>query len=111
MDPFKLTNYDMKPTDNNYTLINNGHTLQVGFPEKFFNVSGGGLTGVYTTVQAHLHWGSDDKQGSEHTMNGKKYPAEVSKWRTYLVFKNCMQPLPLFTRSNSQSENVVSKEG
>lgn len=79
MYPFKLTNYDMKPTDNNFTLINNGHTLQVGFPEKFFNVSGGGLTGVYTTVQAHLHWGSDDKQGSEHTMNGKKYPAEVSK--------------------------------
>lgn len=78
MDPFKLTNYDKMPTAN-YTLKNNGHTLQVDFSEKFFNVSGGGLKGVYTTVQYHLHWGSDKSQGSEHTMDNKAYPAEVSK--------------------------------
>lgn len=76
MDPFKLTNYDKMPTAN-YTLKNNGHTLQVDFSEKFFNVSGGGLKGVYTTVQYHLHWGSDKSQGSEHTMDNKAYPAEI----------------------------------
>ena len=78
MDPFKLTNYDKMPTAN-YTVKNNGHTLQVDFSEKFFNVSGGGLKGVYTTVQYHLHWGSVESKGSEHTMDNKAYPAEVSK--------------------------------
>ena len=42
-------------------------------------MSGGGLTGVYTTVQFHFHWGSNNGKGSEHTMNGKKYAGEVSK--------------------------------
>lgn len=78
MEPFKLTNYNMKPTDD-YTLINNGHSLQVGFAGNFFNVSGGGLVGTYTTVQWHLHWGENNNKGSEHTMDKKAYPAEVSK--------------------------------
>ena len=42
-----------------------------------YNVSGGGLPGVYTTVQFHLHWGSNNNKGSEHTMDGLMYPAEV----------------------------------
>ena len=78
MDSFKLTQYDMKPTDD-YDLINNGHTLQVGFPGNFFKVSGGGLEGIFTTVQCHLHWGENKDEGSEHTMDNKAYPAEVSK--------------------------------
>ena len=78
MEPFKLTNYDKKPTDD-YTLINNGHSLQVGFAGNFFSVSGGGLVGTYTTVQFHLHWGENNNKGSEHTMDKKAYPAEVSK--------------------------------
>lgn len=31
----------------------------------------------YRLVQFHLHWGSNNKQGSEHTVDGKAYPAEV----------------------------------
>lgn len=77
MPKFVLKNYDMMPKDN-YTLTNNGHTLHVGFPTNFFNVSGGGLEGVFTTAQFHFHWGKTNNEGSEHTMD-KAYPAEVGK--------------------------------
>ena len=52
-----------------------------------YNVSGGGLPGVYTTVQFHLHWGSNNNKGSEHTMDGLMYPAEVC----YLENMYCVQ--------------------
>ena len=52
-----------------------------------YNVSGGGLLGVYTTVQFHLHWGSNNNKGSEHTMGGLMYPAEVC----YLDDMYCVQ--------------------
>jgi len=32
----------------------------------------------YRLEQFHLHWGSDDTKGSEHTINGQMYAAEVS---------------------------------
>ena len=42
-------------------------------------VSGGPLgDAVYKLVQFHMHWGCDDNKGSEHTVDGKSYPAEVS---------------------------------
>ena len=42
-----------------------------------FNVSGGGLPSTYTAVQVHFHWGNNNDEGSEHTMDGKFFPAEV----------------------------------
>lgn len=35
---------------------------------------------TYQFLQFHLHWGSDNSKGSEHTIDGKKYPAEVHKF-------------------------------
>lgn len=33
----------------------------------------------YTAAQLHFHWGSPSKPaGSEHTVNGKRYAAEVN---------------------------------
>lgn len=72
-----LTKYDEKPNVN-FTASNNGHTFTISFPEDVYKVSGGGLTGVYTTVQFHLHWGSTNMTGSEHYLDGKQYAAEVS---------------------------------
>ena len=43
------------------------------------NLTGGGLGGTYQLAQFHFHWGSSDTKGSEHTVNGKMYPLEVSK--------------------------------
>lgn len=40
-------------------------------------VSGGDLGSTFKAAQFHFHWGSDNTKGSEHTYNGKNYPAEV----------------------------------
>lgn len=74
---FTLVNYANTPAGVNFTALNNGHSLKVSFDSKMYNVSGGGLPGIYTTVQFHLHWGSNNNQGSEHTLDGKKFSAEL----------------------------------
>ena len=74
---FKLTNYD-KILNVNFSIENNGHALTVGLSDGDYKVSEGGLTSVYKTVQFHFHWGSSNTVGSEHTVNGKQYAAEVS---------------------------------
>ena len=33
----------------------------------------------YELWQFHAHWGNDSSHGSEHTIDGKDYAAEVSK--------------------------------
>ena len=74
---FTLTNYN-KTLKKNFTASNNGHALEMSFPPRAYNVSGGGLDGIYTTVQFHFHWGANNTVGSEHTVDGKEYAAEVS---------------------------------
>ena len=79
---FTLKNYDSIPNFK-FTVKNNGHGFALtGFTPNIYKVSGGGLGGVYTTVQFHLHWGSDNTKGSEHTLEGKQFAAEVSEWKT-----------------------------
>lgn len=31
----------------------------------------------YQLAQFHFHWGRNDSEGSEHTVDGKMYPLEV----------------------------------
>lgn len=45
----------------------------LGFPV----LTGGPLSGTYRLRQIHFHWGSNDEAGSEHTVDGMKYAAEV----------------------------------
>lgn len=73
---FTLRNYNNKPSEN-FTIANTNHTLKVSFSPNFFYVSGGDLPGTFTTVQFHLHWGSDNNKGAEHTVNEMQYPAEI----------------------------------
>ena len=41
-------------------------------------ISGGGLPGAqYRAAGIHFHWGSENERGSEHTVDGRSYPAEV----------------------------------
>ena len=74
---FTLLKYETTPSQN-FTSINNKHTLQVSLPPYYYKVSGGNLPGTFTTVQFHLHWGSNNTKGAEHGMDGMFYPAEVS---------------------------------
>ena len=39
---------------------------------------GGPLKDTYRLEQFHCHWGSNGDKGSEHTVDGRSYAAEVS---------------------------------
>jgi len=60
---------------------NNGHTAQLDAVSPLGATQGilrgGQLTGDYQILQLHFHWGANDNQGSEHTVDGKKYPLEL----------------------------------
>ncbi|XP_033466762.1 uncharacterized protein LOC117246865 [Epinephelus lanceolatus] len=58
-------------------IINTGHTVKVVLKEDLVEVSGGGLGHVYSTLQLHFHWGTESHDGSEHTMDAKRYPMEM----------------------------------
>lgn len=42
-------------------------------------LTGGPISGTYRLKQFHFHWGASDDRGSEHTVNGIKFPCEVRK--------------------------------
>jgi carbonic anhydrase len=73
-----------------FKLTNNGHQVAVtladhtyGQSDKDLWVTGGGLIGKFYFVNFHLHWGRNDQHGSEHEINGYRFPAEA-----HFVFKN-----------------------
>ena len=60
------------------TYRNGGHNVQ-------FDPTDANNPAVYTTnylgqyqiLQMHMHWGRNDQEGSEHTVNGGQYPLEL----------------------------------
>ncbi|XP_036427677.1 carbonic anhydrase 4-like [Colossoma macropomum] len=55
-----------------------GKSVKVSLDDSKMSVSGGGLQGHYKSTQFHLHWGNGSSSaGSEHTVNGKRYPMEL----------------------------------
>ncbi|XP_033126916.1 putative carbonic anhydrase 5, partial [Anneissia japonica] len=51
--------------------------VKLSFDGGNYAISGGGLTDAYNAAQLHFHWGSVSSQGSEHTIDGMEYPAEL----------------------------------
>uniref|UniRef100_UPI001A9970C4 LOW QUALITY PROTEIN: carbonic anhydrase-like n=1 Tax=Gasterosteus aculeatus aculeatus TaxID=481459 RepID=UPI001A9970C4 len=47
-------------------------------------LTGGPISGTYRLKQFHFHWGASDDRGSEHTINGIKFPCELHlvHWNT-----------------------------
>ncbi|XP_013385618.1 carbonic anhydrase 13-like [Lingula anatina] len=41
------------------------------------SLSGGPLTSHFKPIQFHFHWGKEDDRGSEHTVEGQNYSAEL----------------------------------
>ncbi|XP_037537383.1 carbonic anhydrase [Nematolebias whitei] len=60
-------------------ILNNGHSFQVDFVDDTDSsiLTGGPLSGTYRFRQFHFHWGSSDDKGSEHYVNGMKFPCEL----------------------------------
>ncbi|MEQ2273203.1 carbonic anhydrase [Xenotaenia resolanae] len=67
-------------------ILNNGHSFQVTFVDDTDSstLKDGPISGTYRLKQFHFHWGASDDKGSEHTVAGTKYPAELHlvHWNT-----------------------------
>lgn len=67
-------------------ILNNGHSFQVTFTDDTDSstLCDGPISGVYRLKQFHFHWGASDDKGSEHTVAGTKFPAELHlvHWNT-----------------------------
>ncbi|NXH11487.1 CAH9 anhydrase, partial [Bucco capensis] len=72
--PIQLSGYSL-PANEKLTLRNNGHTVLLKLPESLAIT--GGYAQQYRAVQLHLHWGSPKGYGSEHTVNGHRFAAEI----------------------------------
>ncbi|XP_039991085.1 LOW QUALITY PROTEIN: carbonic anhydrase 4-like [Xiphias gladius] len=60
------------------SITNNGHTVKCILKENEVEVSGGGLNGIYSTIQFHFHWGDTEHHpGSEHMIDEHRYPMEM----------------------------------
>ncbi|KAK5620142.1 hypothetical protein CRENBAI_001519 [Crenichthys baileyi] len=72
--PIEVQNYNLSPNEQ-LTLGNNGHSLQISLPPKMYISS---LRYRFTAAQLHFHWGSSNRPaGSEHTVKSRRYAAEV----------------------------------
>ncbi|XP_023657703.1 carbonic anhydrase-like [Paramormyrops kingsleyae] len=68
------------------SIINSGYSIQVDFADDTDSstLTGGPISGTYRLRQFHFHWGASDDRGSEHTVDGTKFPAELHlvHWNT-----------------------------
>jgi carbonic anhydrase len=64
--------------ENFVTLKNTGHSFTVSGSDKAeSSVNGGPVHHNHNFLQFHMHWGQNDHVGSEHTLNGESYAAEI----------------------------------
>uniref|UniRef100_A0A0N5A923 Carbonic anhydrase n=1 Tax=Syphacia muris TaxID=451379 RepID=A0A0N5A923_9BILA len=76
-EPMKFVNYHRILSGE---IVNNGHSIQItpkGSSADLPEIFGGGLDQVYQLSQYHFHWSQTDDAGSEHTVNGHRYPGEL----------------------------------
>ena len=83
-DPFVFEGYDKRMFGEMSVLKNTGHTIKFGFSTNEHasnitpSISGGWLGQIkYYFLNAHLHWGATNDQGSEHTFDEERSPMEM----------------------------------
>ncbi|XP_045418808.1 carbonic anhydrase 9 [Lemur catta] len=72
--PLELLGFELPPLPE-LRLRNNGHTVQLTLPPGLEMALGPGRE--YRALQLHLHWGAAGRPGSEHTVDGHRFPAEI----------------------------------
>lgn len=69
----------------------------------------GPLDGKYLLEQFHAHWGGDCSCGSEHTIDGKSYAAEVRfDIYFYLMMKFSLKIFRLFLKSRISTSFMIN---
>ncbi|XP_067128881.1 carbonic anhydrase 12-like [Centruroides vittatus] len=58
-------------------LKNTGHTAQLTFYNAKQWIGGESTLERYRLMQLHFHWGLENERGSEHTVDGKRFPLEM----------------------------------
>ncbi|XP_068214609.1 uncharacterized protein [Palaemon carinicauda] len=74
--PLALTNFSLTP--DKMVLLNNDHgAVILPAMEYRATIQGGPFITPYNFFHYHFHWGSPTTNGSEHTINGRRYPGEI----------------------------------
>ncbi|KAL3859878.1 hypothetical protein ACJMK2_010066 [Sinanodonta woodiana] len=87
--------------ETNMLVKNSGHSIQVDASDQS-EIFGGPLSGKYRLQQFHLHWGTTDDVGSEHTVDGTSFSAELHlvhynfKYKTFAEAINKSDGLAVF---------------
>lgn len=84
-------------------LANTGHSVVFAVENDTrhpVNISGGPLSYRYQFHEVHLHFGLDDRVGSEHTVNGHTFPAEVSISKSPIRSSNARISIHLYSFSS-----------
>jgi len=70
-------NFWKKLKNAKYEMVNNGHSLQMNLPgDNAYRLSKGNQQ-LYRPLQVHIHFDPLTGKGSEHTLNSKRYFAEM----------------------------------
>ncbi|CAF0895903.1 unnamed protein product [Rotaria sp. Silwood1] len=78
LSPLSLNGFTTNASSYVWNFTHNGHTIIVYPPASAnFSISGANLPESFSLVQFHFHWGYNAYQGSEHTIDGIKYPLEI----------------------------------
>ncbi|XP_014239786.1 carbonic anhydrase 1 [Cimex lectularius] len=64
-------------SDHCYQIVNTGYGWRVDCNGDNTELVGGPLPAAYKLEQFHCHWGPSSDEGSEHTVDGKSYAAEL----------------------------------
>ncbi|XP_017968615.1 carbonic anhydrase 15 [Drosophila navojoa] len=80
LPPLHFGHYD-QPFDELLSVRNNGHTVEFSVPTTVLGerpfLTGGLLRDFYEARAVHFHWGSSQRKGSEHLLNGRRYDLEM----------------------------------
>ena len=76
--PLSLNGYISNTVVNYWNFTHDGHTI-VAYPPPLavLSISGANLPETFYLDHFRLHWGYNVHQGSEHTIDGQKYPLEI----------------------------------
>jgi len=74
LEPIHLIRYEEV---HNWNVTHTGQTINLYPSDGELQINGSNFGEPFTLAQFHFHWGENIYQGSEHFINGEKFPLEV----------------------------------